>query len=300
MHVASEMERLQFKTPLLIGGATTSGKHTAVKIAPAYCAGTIHVTDASKAVGVVGELMKPDSVDDYLSKLSQEQETIRAEFRGHSDRKLLPYASAREKRWSIDWLSAEIAQPEFIGTRVLDEVPLAEIIPYIDWTPFFHVWELRGRYPAILEKPEVGETARELFENARALLEEIVEGKLLQARAVYGFLPANSEGDDIVVFANERRETELARFHTPCSAKTPYRPIPLDLQAPSLQAPGMKILLIFTVVLLLNLVVFAWFNRGALVQILALRQQLTVYKRKAKKPRLRNRDRLFWSLLSKV
>jgi 5-methyltetrahydrofolate--homocysteine methyltransferase len=208
------MERLQFKTPLLIGGATTSGKHTAVKIAPAYSAGTVYVTDASKAVGIVGELMKPDSAGDYLSKLGREQETIRAEFQVASGHKLLPYPAARDKRLSIEWEPAEIAQPELIGTRVLDEVPLTEIIPYIDWTPFFHVWELRGRYPEILEKPEVGETARELFENAQALLEEIVEGKQLQARAVYGFFPASSEGDDIIVFANEKRETELARFHT--------------------------------------------------------------------------------------
>jgi 5-methyltetrahydrofolate--homocysteine methyltransferase len=214
VHVASEMERLHFKVPLLIGGATTSNKHTAVKIAPTYHSGTVHVTDASRAVGVASELMRPDSKGAFLGANEQQQAEIRESYQSSVGKGLISYELAREKSYSLDWSSADIAKPEFLGIAVWEDVPLSEIVPYIDWTPFFHVWELRGTYPGILEKPGVGQEAKELFANARQLLEEIVAKKLVQARGVYGFFPANAVGDDIVCFSDDQRTTELARFHT--------------------------------------------------------------------------------------
>ncbi len=214
VHVASEMKRLRFKVPLLIGGATTSSRHTAVKIAPAYDGGTVYVVDASRAVGIVSKLMDTDSAPSFLKNLSHEQGDLRTTYERGLRRKVLPYSTVRERRMAIDWRDSDIAKPEFLGTRTLDTVPLAEIVPYIDWTPFFHAWELRGVYPSIFDKPDVGKEARDLFDNAERLLQKIVDEKLIRARAVYGFFPANSEGDEILVFSDTGSESVRARFHT--------------------------------------------------------------------------------------
>jgi 5-methyltetrahydrofolate--homocysteine methyltransferase len=206
------MERVGFQVPLLIGGATTSSKHTAVKIAPAYGNGTVHVSDASRAVGVVGELMGSEP-EAFIERTTEEQATAREAYQG-AQRELVSYEEARAKRLAIDWSPSDIAKPEFLGIRAVEDVPLAEIVPYIDWTPFFHAWELRGLYPTILEKPDVGKEARKLLESGEKLLDEIVREKLLKAKAVYGFFAANSDGDDIVLFADDERKDELVRFYT--------------------------------------------------------------------------------------
>jgi 5-methyltetrahydrofolate--homocysteine methyltransferase len=212
VHVATEMERQRFEVPLLIGGATTSRKHTAVKIAPAYGNPTIHVPDASRSVTVVGELVSESQRDSLVAANREEQEAIRRDFE-ESARKLVPYAEAKRKGF-VAADGAAVAVPEFLGIRAIDPVPLEDIVPYIDWTPFFHVWELRGVYPDILDRPGVGEAAKELHENARRLLAEIVARKKLHARAVYGFFPAGRSGDDIIIYEDAERSRERARFHT--------------------------------------------------------------------------------------
>jgi 5-methyltetrahydrofolate--homocysteine methyltransferase len=213
VHVATEMERLKFDLPLLIGGATTSRKHTAVKIAPAYGNPTIHVADASRSVTVVGDLVNDAQRAALVARNRDEQEATRRDFE-ESARKLVPYAEAKSKAWVGSAGGSPVAVPEFLGIRVIDPVPLEEIVPYIDWTPFFHAWELRGIYPDILERPGVGEAARELFDNARRLLDEIVAGKKLQARAAYGFFPAGRSGDDIIIYEDASRTRERDRLHT--------------------------------------------------------------------------------------
>ncbi len=213
VHVATEMERLHFELPLLIGGATTSRKHTAVKIAPAYGHPTIHVPDASRSVKVVGDLVSESQRASLVARNRDEQEAARRDFE-ESTRKLLTYPEAKAKAWASSSNGSSIAVPEFLGIRVLDPVPLEEIVPYVDWTPFFHAWELRGVYPDILDRPGVGEAARELFDNARTLLDEIVAGKKLAARAAYGFFPAGRSGDDIIIYEDADRTRERARLHT--------------------------------------------------------------------------------------
>ncbi len=212
VHVAREMEREGFRLPLLIGGATTSAKHTAVKIAPAYHETVIHVKDASRCVGVVDRLnraeLKPDL--DRENRVIQERE--RESYARRRQRKLVSYAEARQRRFAIDWTAAPVPRPAFLGTQVLRDVPLGEIVPYIDWSPFFMAWELSGKYPAILSDPKVGPVARDLFADANRLLERIVRDKLLKANAVYGFFPANADGDDIVVYTDEGRTRERLRF----------------------------------------------------------------------------------------
>ncbi len=214
VHVAKEMEREGFQVPLLIGGATTSAKHTAVKIAPCYHETVIHVKDASRSVGVVDRLNRPEQKPELDRENRTAQEKEREAFSRRKQRKLVPYAEAVQRRLAIDWAAATIATPWFLGKRVLRAFPLAEIVPYIDWSPFFMAWELRGKYPVILEDREVGSEARKLFADAGKLLEEIVGQRLLTAHAVYGFYPANSDGDDIVVFTDASRSQELLRFHT--------------------------------------------------------------------------------------
>jgi 5-methyltetrahydrofolate--homocysteine methyltransferase len=214
VHVAREMERREIGLPLLIGGATTSKKHTAVKIAPEYGFGTLHVTDASRAVEVVSGLRSAEQRAVVLERNRSEQAATREAFEARERQPLLPYADAVARRPAIDWAVADLPEPGSTGAQVLDDVDLGTLVPYIDWTPFFHTWELRGAYPAILEHPSQGPAARELHENATRLLERIVDERLLRAQAVYGFWPANADGDDIVVFADARREQELARFHT--------------------------------------------------------------------------------------
>ncbi len=212
VHAASEMQRLEFNIPLLIGGATTSEKHTAIKIAPNYSPGVIHVLDASRSVGVVEKLLNKESKNKFLetNRINQKDSAARYKLR---DIKLTPYAEAMQRRFQTDWNSMEIAKPDFTGVRTLDDIPLSEIRPYIDWTPFFMTWELAGKYPKILSDEVVGEQATELFADATALLDKIIGNQLLTARACYGFWPAGSDGDDLVLFSDETRQTELARFH---------------------------------------------------------------------------------------
>jgi 5-methyltetrahydrofolate--homocysteine methyltransferase len=214
VHVAKEMTREGFTVPLLIGGATTSKAHTAVKIAPAYQGPVVHVPDASRAVAVVSQLVSPAQREAFLEKNCREQEEIR---RAHESRQaklaLLPIEEARKRRTPIVWKAEDIARPAFTGIRVLDPFPLERLVPFIDWSPFFHAWELRGHYPQILHDPKVGERATELFRDAQRLLQEIVAQRWLTARGVYGFFPANSVGDDIEVYRDESRTEVVAIFH---------------------------------------------------------------------------------------
>ncbi len=212
VHVAREMERSGFQVPLLIGGATTSSKHTAVKIAPAYHGPVIHVKDASRCVPVVERLCKPDQREqlDRENRIAQGKE--REAFARRRERKLVPYAEAVRRRFALDWKAAPISVPSFLGSKRLRNFPLAEIVPYIDWSPFFMAWELSGKYPQILSDAKVGAEARKLFDDANRLLDHIVRERLLTANAVYGFFPANSDGDDIVVYTDDTRTHERVRF----------------------------------------------------------------------------------------
>jgi 5-methyltetrahydrofolate--homocysteine methyltransferase len=214
VHVAREMERQGFATPLLIGGATTSRKHTAVKIAPEYKGATVHVLDASRAVDVVSSLLNPATQASFVTANRTEQEKALASFTGGDATPLVPYPAAVARRFRGPWREEDIAVPAFLGTRLLAEFPLEEIVPYIDWTPFFHAWQMRGSYPRILEHPEQGAVARDLYDSGRKLLKRLVLDRSLHAFGVYGFFPASSDGDDIVVYTDDTRTTERARFHT--------------------------------------------------------------------------------------
>jgi 5-methyltetrahydrofolate--homocysteine methyltransferase len=209
--VAREMERRGFKVPLLIGGATTSRQHTAVKIAPEYTGSVVHVLDASRAVDTVASLLGSARPEFDRTNRAAQQE-IRESYAARRERPLLSYEQARANRMKTNWDDHEIASPWFVGRRYLDDVPLQEIARYIDWTYLFSAWELKGRFPGILEHPQYGSAARELYENAQNLLARIIDEKLLTARGVYGFWAANSAGDDIVVYADDSRRQELARF----------------------------------------------------------------------------------------
>jgi 5-methyltetrahydrofolate--homocysteine methyltransferase len=218
VHVAQEMEREGFTLPLLIGGATTSRAHTAVKIAQHYRASTVHVLDASRAVGVVNTLLSDDLKGDFDEKTRADYARLREEHAAKSrDKKLIALEAARENRTPIDWPNYTPPRPEFFGTRVYASdagtITLDHLIPYIDWSPFFHTWELRGRYPAIFDDPVVGKQARELFDDAQQLLERIRGEKLLTARGVLAFWPAKSAGDDVEVYRDEARTEPLATFH---------------------------------------------------------------------------------------
>jgi 5-methyltetrahydrofolate--homocysteine methyltransferase len=212
VHVAKEMERRGLRQPLLIGGATTSKQHTAVKIAPEYTQSTVHVLDASRAVGVVSSLLDPQQRRELDRRNREEQERLRGIYRLRREQRLLPYRQALANRTQIEWRAEDVPQPAFIGRRRLDDVPLESLVPYIDWTFFFSAWELKGRFPRILDHPEHGAAARELYGHARELLDRICQEKLLRARGVYGFWPAASDGDDIVLYTDESRQSELLRF----------------------------------------------------------------------------------------
>ncbi|MFM8538888.1 MAG: methionine synthase, partial [Planctomycetaceae bacterium] len=214
VQVAQEFEHGKLRMPLLIGGATTSARHTAVKIAPKYSGNVVHVADASRAAGVVEKLLNPASRDEFARANRAAQSRDAENFKLRQQTKLVPYATACEKRWTTDWQTAPIDRPEFLGVRTLDRVPLTELIPYIDWSPFFMSWELRGKYPAIFSDPVVGQEARKLYDDARGMLDQIVREDALVSRAVYGFFPANAAGDDIILFENDDRTTELGRVHT--------------------------------------------------------------------------------------
>ncbi len=214
-HVAREMERQGFSVPLLIGGATTSRVHTAVKIAPHYGQPVIHVLDASRAVGVVSSLLSDDQKPAFTAEIAREQHVAREQHAGkRSEKKTLPLAQARANKTPIVWQAEDIAKPSFIGVRPVTNLPLSELVPFIDWSPFFRAWELHGRYPDILEDPTVGESARKLHEEAVTLLHQLVRDKSIRANGVYGFFPANSLGDDIELYTDDTREHVLARFHT--------------------------------------------------------------------------------------
>ena len=213
VHVAREMKREGFDIPLLIGGATTSTKHTAVKIAPAYDHEVVHVKDASRAVGVVDRLNRLDARRDLDRENRAAQEADRAAFSRRTARKLVPYDEALRRRYAIDWSKATLDRPEFLGVRVLPDLPLGEIVPYVDWSPFFATWELKGKYPAILKDPVVGVEASKLFADAKALLDRMVDERLIRANAVYGFFPANADGDDLILWSDDTRTQERTRLY---------------------------------------------------------------------------------------
>jgi len=211
--VAKEMTRRGMRVPLLIGGATTSRQHTAVKIAPEYDQATVHVLDASRVVDVVSSLLSGDRRPAFERENRDLQQRLREQHGARRERPLVPYSTALANRLAIDWTRESIPAPPFVGRRLLADVPLADLVPYIDWTFFFAVWDLKGRFPAILDHPEYGAAARELYDNARALLDRIVAERLLTASGVYGFWPAASEDDDIVVYRGADHQGELARFN---------------------------------------------------------------------------------------
>ena len=213
VHVGREMKRSGFKIPLLIGGATTSAKHTAVKIAPTYESEVIHVLDASRSVGVVEKLINPEVRPQLDADNRQLQKQLVASHEKRQDVKLVPYADALARRFQMDWAKVEIAKPEVLGTRVLENVSLKTLREYIDWSPFFLTWELKGKYPKIFDDPNLGDAARKLFDDANELLDEIISEKLLTARGVFGFWPAASRADDIIVYVDESRAKESCRFH---------------------------------------------------------------------------------------
>ncbi|WP_209087513.1 methionine synthase [Agrobacterium tumefaciens] len=216
VHVAAEMERQGFDIPLLIGGATTSRVHTAVKIHPRYEAGqAIYVTDASRAVGVVSALLSDEQKPAYIDGIRAEYAKVaEAHARNEREKERLPLSRARENAHKIDWSSYEPVKPQFFGTKVFETYDLEELSRYIDWTPFFQTWELKGRFPAILDDEKQGEAARQLYADAQAMLAKIIEEKWFRPRAVIGFWPANAVGDDIRLFTDESRKEELATFFT--------------------------------------------------------------------------------------
>jgi len=216
--VAAELEREGFSTPLLIGGATTSKTHTAVKIEPKYHAPVVHVLDASRAVGVASALVDPAQRDAYATTLRDEYARVRHDRGERQEREARhPYAEARRHRFPIDWTgpgAVRPPRPTFLGARTIDAHPLGDLVDRIDWTPFFATWELRGAYPAILDDPAVGAAARDLHRDATALLARIVDEGLLTARAAFGFWPANSVDDDIELYADDGRSEVVAVVHT--------------------------------------------------------------------------------------
>ncbi len=216
VHLASEMEREAFDIPLLIGGATTSRVHTAVKIAPRYTHGqAVYVTDASRAVGVVGALLSPTQKPNYVAGIQAEYADVADKHeRGERAKNRLPLAKARANALKLDWDAYEPVAPSFTGTRVLQDWDLAEIARYIDWTPFFQTWEMRGVYPGILEDEKQGAAARALFADAQAMLDQIIAERWFTPRAVVGFWPANAVGDDIRLYTGPDRAETLAALHT--------------------------------------------------------------------------------------
>lgn len=210
---AAEMEKRKLKFPLLVGGATTSKIHTAVKIAQNYSGNVIHVKDASKSVGVVGSLLSNDLKTSFTENIKTEYEDLRKTYSGSSSKvKYVSLEDARKNKLKINWGKDNISKPAFTGLKVFDDFPISEIRPYINWVFFFVVWQLRGKYPDILDDPKFGEEARKLLEDANRLLDRIEKEKLLRAKGVFGIFPANSTGDDIEVYADEKRDQVIAKF----------------------------------------------------------------------------------------
>ncbi len=214
--LAKEMELQNFKVPLLIGGATTSKAHTAVKIDPEYKYGVVHVLDASKAVTVVGDLLNKKDSENYLKNIKEDYKKVRKEFYSRAKKKeFLSLAEARNNKLKIDWGNEIIPTPKFIGTKVFEKINLKKLIDYIDWTPFFRTWELHGKFPEILNDEKEGEEASKLFTDAKMILRRIVKNNLLEAKAVFGIFPANTvDNDDIEVYENSFRESVKAKFIT--------------------------------------------------------------------------------------
>jgi 5-methyltetrahydrofolate--homocysteine methyltransferase len=206
------MERQGFKLPLLIGGATTSRAHTAVKIAPHYSEPVVHVLDASRAVPVTTSLLSTEGKPQFVAEHKKEYEKLR---RAHAapQQELVSIATAREQRTPVEWKPEDVPGPAFTGVRVLRDFPLATLREYIDWTPFFHTWELKGVFPRILEHEKYGEQARQLYAEANALLDTLIAERWLEARGVYGFFPANAVGDDLELYTSEARDGVAAKLH---------------------------------------------------------------------------------------
>jgi 5-methyltetrahydrofolate--homocysteine methyltransferase len=214
VHVARDLQREGFTVPLLIGGATTSAAHTAVKIAPEYTGGVVHVLDASRVVNVVNSLLSPTLKPAYLADVGAKQDQQRADFAARRARRpLLSLAAARERRPRFDWAKVDLPRPEFLGTRVYRDVPLADLVPFIDWAPFFSAWELHGRFPDILQDEIVGTEARRLHADALRLLDQIVRERRFTAHGVIGFWPCNADGDDVELYADESRSRVIGRCH---------------------------------------------------------------------------------------
>ena len=231
VHVAREMKRTGMHVPLLIGGATTSAKHTAVKIAPAYDGCVAHVLDASRSVGVVEKLINPEAREKFYADNRELQKQLVASYAQRQAVDLAPYAEAKSKRFATDWKTIDVPRPSFIGARMLSSksaaattangddaaavktIDLRELRRYIDWSPFFLTWEMKGKYPKIFNDPNLGKEAQRLFDDANALLDRIIDEQLLEARGVYGFWPAASDGEDIIVYADNTRTAEQTRFH---------------------------------------------------------------------------------------
>jgi len=214
VHVAKEMRRTGCTVPLLIGGATTSAAHTAVKIAPEYAPGVVHVLDASRVVNVVSSLLSPENKPAFMAEVGAKQDRQREDFAARRSRKpLLPLAIARARRQAFDWGSVDIPRPDFLGARAFSSVPLADIVPFIDWGPFFSAWELHGRFPDILKDPVVGIEAAKLHDDAKRLLGRIVGENRFTANAVIGFWPCNAVGDDVEVYTDEARGSVTTTFH---------------------------------------------------------------------------------------
>lgn len=215
-HLAKEMERLNFKIPLLIGGATTSKAHTAVKIDTQYSNAVVHVHDASRAVTVAGNLINDNNTaKDYIKTIKEDYVKVREGFANRSKNKeYVSLSEARKNKFKIDWETQNIATPKYLGTQVIESMDLNELLSYIDWSPFFRTWELHGKYPAILSDAIVGTTATNLFEDAQKMLQKIISEKLLKAKAVFGIFPANTIDDSIEVYANENRTQIKTTFRT--------------------------------------------------------------------------------------
>lgn len=215
VNVANEMKREAFRVPLMIGGATTSRMHTAVKIAPAYDHPVIHVLDASRSVTVVNRLVSDTLKEDFVGEISTEYEDLREQYKNRGKKKTyLPLDKAQKNRTEIDWEETSIIKPKKLGVTVLDDVDLAELRNYIDWTPFFIAWEMKGRFPDILDDEVAGTEARKLFNDANMLLDKIIDQKLLTAKGVFGLFPANSVGDDIEIYGSDSRDNVIATFHS--------------------------------------------------------------------------------------
>ncbi len=215
VYLATEMQRQSFTVPLLIGGATTSKAHTAVKIDPQYSNAVVHVLDASKAVTVVGNLLQQETSATYKKEIKEDYEKLRIGFFARNEKKeMLSLDEARKNRLKIDWESEKIGIPKFLGTRKFDQIDLKKVVPYIDWTPFFRTWELHGKYPGILEDKVVGKEATNLFKEAKKMLKEVIDKKLLTAKAIFGLFPVNAVGDDIEIYSDSRRNEIRAKFVT--------------------------------------------------------------------------------------